>query len=381
MKVLNIAMRATFTEGYTYQDNLLTEYQHKLGHEVIILTTTQCRGADGKISSVPPCDIVMSNGVRLIRILPGNRYKQIIGYNGAIGDIIKDLKPDLIFIHGLSNLIPHQAILYKKKNKDTILVADNHQDSFNSKTNGFPFSQLLFIWRTCWRRWSKYFNHIYGTTSWRRDFAVEYFGIPKDKVDVLMMGADTDKFPDNPNSVRKSIRKDLGISEFDTVFIHGGKMNKNKKTIESIQAFKRLLRDNLKLILFGSISEDIKETFFDEISGISNIIYLGYINSNICHRYFYASDIALFPGLHSVLWEESVACGLPGIYGKYSENDHINICGNCVQLNQSANQLDIANAMQKLIEDKEYFNKMKLAAGEASRYFSYTDIALKSMQP
>lgn len=380
MRVLNIAMRATFTEGYTYQDNLLTEYQHKLGHDVILLTTTQCRGKDGEPIQVSACDKVMENGVRLIRIKPENKYLQILGYYRSIGKIINRLKPNLIFIHGLSNFIPLYAITYKKKNPDTVIVVDNHQDCQNSKTSGFPFAQLLFLWRTCWKIWIKYVNHVFGTTSWRKEFVVDYFGIPKEKVDVLMLGADTDKFPKEPIEVRNSIRRELGIIDSDLVYIHGGKMNKNKKTLEVIRAFNTLGQSKVKLILFGSVSDDIKVDFNKEISQNSSIIYLGYIDARNCHKYFFASDFAVFPGLHSVLWEESIACGLPGVYGKYTENDHINICGNCVQLDLSAGMSDIARVMQSLNTNNDYFMKMKEAAKLAAKSLSYYDIARKSLQ-
>lgn len=374
-------MRATFTEGYTYQDNLLTEYQHKLGHDVIVLTTTQCRNQEGKITQVSPCDKIMSNGVRLIRIKPGSKVSQIIGYHKSIGQLIKKLKPDLIFIHGLSNLIPQQAIQYKKENEDTIIVADNHQDTANSKTNGFPFAQLISMWRLCWKGWIKYFNHIYGTTSWRRDFAIKYFGIPPEKVEVLMMGVDSAKLPRNPIEVRHSVRTELGIRDSEMVYIHGGKMNHEKKTLQVIKAFKTLPNDNTRLILFGSISDEIKEDFCKEISENNHIIYLGYIDSSLCNRFFFASDFAVFPGLHSVLWEESTGCGLPGLFGRYSENDHINICDNCIQIDLAASVEEIAIILHKVLTDLKYFADLKIAATKAALSLSYFDIAKKSIRP
>lgn len=115
-------MKATFTEGYTYQDNLLSEYQHKLGHEVVILTSRQTRADNGKIITVEPCDKLLDNGVRLIRISSGNKLSQILGYNKYIGKIIQDIKPDLIFIHGLCSFIPIQAINYKKSTLQRFLL-------------------------------------------------------------------------------------------------------------------------------------------------------------------------------------------------------------------------------------------------------------------
>jgi hypothetical protein len=54
----------------------------------------------------------------------------------------------------------------------------------------------------------------------------------------------------------------------------------------------------------------------DEIMNLldsSAIRYLGWVPSEKVYNYFFAGDLAFFPGTHSVLWEQAVGIGLPCI--------------------------------------------------------------------
>lgn len=380
MEILNIAMGANFTEGYSYQDNLLSEYQHKLGHSVTVLTGLTTWDDKGKKIQTCPCDKIMDNGVRLIRIKTGNKIMSIAGLYPNISDILSNIKPDLIFIHGLCNFIPVQAIRYKKKHPGTILVADNHQDKDNFNFNRFPFCLLLSAWRMGWKFWNKYFNYIYGTTGWRKDFAVDYFGIPEEKTDILPLGVDTDNLSENPERVRSDIRKQLNIDENAFVFIHGGKMNTDKRTIDIIKSFSEINNNNIRLILFGSVTENIKTQFDSLVKKDNRIIYVGHLVSKVIHRYFFASDFSLFPGLHSVLWEEAIGCGLPGLYQSFSTHDHTNLHGNSILVKADAALEDIRSVLEKISSGKDFYTRLKLNAVKASKDFSYYDIASKSIR-
>lgn len=380
MRILNIAMGANFTEGYSYQDNLLSEYQHKLGHTVAVLTGLTTWNECGQKIQTFPCDIVMDNGVRLIRIKSGNKIINAVGYYPQINKILTNYKPDLIFIHGLCNFIPIQAIKYKIKYPQTILVADNHQDKDNFNFKKFPFFLMVKLWRIGWTRWSKYFNYIYGTTSWRKDFAIYCFGIPENKADVLPLGVDTDNLCKDAFKVRCEIRKQLNIDRDAFVFIHGGKMNSDKRTIDIIESFSRIRDNNIRLILFGSVAENIRNQFDNLLEKDQRIVYVGYVKSKTVHKYFYASDFSLFPGLHSVLWEEAIGCGLPGLYQSFSSCDHTNMYGNSILIKADTNSEEIFQIMDKVSQDKSFYENLKKNASRASHDFSYYDIAAKSIR-
>ena len=372
-------MGAPFTEGYTYQDNLLHEYQHKLGHDVTIITSTYQRGTNGQIFEGICEDKMMPNGVRLIRLKPKFKIQRIIGLYPNIKKILNDIKPDFIYVHGLASHIPQYVIDYKKQHLEIHLIADNHQDEGTTYTEKFPFNIILKYYKIRWKKWIYYFDKVYGVTSWRVKFAHDIYGIPFNKLDTLIMGIDEDKFPQNFNQVRKNIRRELKISEDTFVFITGGKLDNRKKIIEILNAFRELPQNNVRLIIFGTPSVDIKDTYAKKVKNDKRIIDLGYIDSSLTNKYFIASDFGLFPGRHSVLWEEAIGCGLPCLFKKYEENDHTDVCGNCIRM-ENITVNDILIIMIEMISNHDYYLELKRKALEAKPFFSYRNIAKKSLE-
>lgn len=380
MKILNIALGAKFTEGYTYQDNLLTEYQQKLGHTVTIIASTKTRNNNGEIIDTSTCDITLKNGVRLIRVSLGNKISSFLGINLSVGKLLMKVSPDIIFVHGLSGFVPFQVVRYAEKNRNVVLYADNHQDFRNTRVKGFPFSIAIALWRFLWKYEIKYFRRIYGTTSWRTDFAHEVYGIPYEKLDTLCLGVDVDKIPSDKLKVRSSVRSELNIPEDSFVYVHGGKMDNLKRTIDVVRSFMDIEDASARLIIFGSFSENIKDEVMSMIKQDSRIIYIGFVDSSVVHRYFIAADFGVFPASHSVLWEEAIGCGLPCLFGRFTTHDHLQVCNNCVQIEIDDPIENIIEVMNNALKEKSFYQKLKTNSEKASRYFSYYTIAKKSIE-
>ena len=69
---------------------------------------------------------------------------------------------------------------------------------------------------------------IYGVTPWRKRYAEEVFHIPKEKTDVLMMGADDDSIQfEIKDQIRKKIRKKHQIGNHDYLSVSGGRLSEN----------------------------------------------------------------------------------------------------------------------------------------------------------
>lgn len=372
-------MKSPFSEGFNYQDNLLPEYQHRLGHDVTILTGTRSRDKAGKIVNVLAGRKVLENGVTLIRIESGGKLRQFFGFYPRVRHIIKELSPDMIFVHSLCTYIPVQAIGFKRRHKGVVLVADNHQDALNSRLTGFPFALIMTMWRFLWKRWIPYFSHVYGTTSWRTEFAIKVYGIPREKADTLVMGVDSARLPQNKDAIREEIRSSLGILKNNFLFVTGGKISSRFHRMEAIRAFSQFSSSNSRLLVFGSVEESLKSEFKELLQSDKRIIYIGFVDSKEIYRYFYASDFGLFSGAHSVLWEEAIGCALPCLFSKYEENDHVQICGNCVQIDQNSTPAAIAEVITKVETNCDYYQELKNNSEKAAPFFSYYEIAKKSL--
>lgn len=380
MRILHFCMGAPFTEGYSYQDNMLTEYQQKLGHEVRVVTTTRTRGDGGRIVNTDVGFSVLKNKVELVRIKFPGKIAKLTGIYSGVYKQIKDFKPDMVFIHGLCSFIPLAAIRYKKKyNRDLCIVADNHQDLFNTNVKSFPFSIILKIHSFFWKKWITKVDKVYGTTSWRVSFAKKYYNIPSEKVDTLLLGVDPKRVIKRELQTINAIRAELNISANDFVFVTGGKLDKKRKTIEAMKAFRRLDANNAVFLIFGSVNDDIKDDFNSLLKSDERIRYIGYIPSADVSKYFAAANFGVFPDRHSVLWEEAIGCSLPCLYKKYEAKDHFDVCNNCVSFYEN-NEDTIFEVMSKVLNDKEYYDQLIKNSESASIKFSYYDIAEKSLE-
>ncbi len=379
MKILNICMGAPFTEGYTYQDNLLSEYQAKLGHEVTVLTTTRTRDANGHITEAAPEDKLLANGVRLIRLKTPGKICQFLGLYPGVSHVIENIAPDFIFIHGLASFVPGAVVRYKQKHPAVRIVADNHQDYNNTYIQRFPYNLQLWFFRQKWRNWINSVEKVYGTTSWRKTFAQKFYGIPAEKLGTLVLGIDSDRLPANLAEVRQRIRKELGIPQDAFVFVTGGKLGNYRCILESLNAFMAIPDESARFLLFGAVLSDVKSEFDRIVSKDSRIIFIGYQNSHEIHNFFIASDFGVFPGLHSVLWEEAIGCGLPCLFRKFEEQDHTEICENCVRI-PSPDVDSIHSVLLHVLHDHRCYKKMKRQSQFAAKEYSYHAIAKKSLE-
>ena len=66
MKIVHICM-AQYSDGWTYQENLLTKYHKILGHEVVLITSMYCY-KEGNLIEDSKTTFVDVNGVKIIRL-------------------------------------------------------------------------------------------------------------------------------------------------------------------------------------------------------------------------------------------------------------------------------------------------------------------------
>ncbi len=78
---------------------------------------------------------------------------------------------------------------------------------------------------------------------------------------------------------------------------------------------------------FGQATPEVQA----ELDGIDiheHVHMLGWTPANEIYRIFWAADFALFPGTHSVLWEEAIGHGLGTVFHHWRGMDHLDIGGN-----------------------------------------------------
>lgn len=382
MKILHIAPNSPYNDYWGYQDNLLPKYHKKLGHDVTIITTNTMH-KDGKIVETDCGDYLLNDGVRVIR-LAKKRYfhRKLTNMNSRldIWSYLNDIKPDFIFFHGLVSTTIYDVIRYKKKiNPDVVIVQDNHLDYNNGKSSK-PWKDILIraFYRHVNRKSIPYIDRVYGVTPWRKQYAEDYFKIPSSKTDVLIMGADDDKIDfAHREEIRQNIRKEYGIKESDFLIVTGGKIDKKKNVDLLMEACNK--RPKVKLLIFGQVLDDVKEKFDILVKDNPNIIYIGWISADKVYDYFFAANIVVFPGGHSVLWEQACASKVPCVFKKWEGMEHVNNGGNSDFITQIAVK-ELLEKIETLEFTDKYYEMKSVAESDATDIYLYSNIAKKSLE-
>ena len=109
-----------------------------------------------------------------------------------------------------------------------------------------------------------------------------------------------------------------------------------------------------------------------------NIFNLGWKSPKEIQKIILSSDLGVFPGTHSVLWEQYIALQVPCIFKKWTGMTHVDIGGNCIFLNDSS---DVLQTLTDVIMQPGTLKKMKLSAKSSnSDKFLYSNIAKLSLE-
>lgn len=385
MKLLQICLGNFYIDNYSYQENILPKYQKEFIDEIKIIASLVSFDKDGKVCLLPETNsYVNENGIPVVRIEYKKKSPKISRifriYEQDLYSMIEKEQPDIIFIHGFHFWDIRKVVKYARRNPSVIIYADSHADFENSASNWLSKNILhKIIWKYCAKIIEPYTKKFYGVLPARVDFLTEVYGLPKEKVELLVMGADDGKVEEAKKpKIKKEIREKYNISDDEFLIITGGKIDHNKpETLDLMKAVTETDR-NVKLMVFGSVVPELKEEF-EKLLKDEKIIYIGWVNSTEIYKYFAASDLAFFPGKHSVLWEQAVGTGVPCVFREMEGFKHVDIGGNCVFLKEiTVNTMK--ECVEKITSDTRVYEEMKRNATEKGmKAFSYREIAKKSI--
>jgi len=381
-KIVHICISCFYVDNMGYQENILPKKHKQQGYEVKIITTQRAFNETGKPVKRAIGEYLNENGIPVI-VLP---YKKILGKLSKLLHFVSGLyhelqvfKPDIIFCHGLSFLSIYDVKRYCKHN-NVKLYCDCHSDYFNTPTDKGKYRLLNGIfWPNVAKSVINECKIAWGVTPARCEYLKSVYHYPDSKVKLLVMGGDDDFIHLNKrDDIRAKICKDYNLSSSTFLITTGGKLNKEKRVLELIKACSTIKKD-MALLVFGSLAADIKEEF-EKLVNHKNIVYVGWANQEKIYNIFVASDLVVFPGTHSVLWEQAVACGVPCVFMDRDMMKHVDVGGNCVFLPKDDVET-IHHTLINILDDKDSYQKMKeVAINKGVEYFSYASIAKRSIE-
>lgn len=389
MRILHCCLAAFYIDNYGYQENILPKMHKLQGHDVRIIASTETYIDNKKLGYIHPSSYYTVEHIPITRLsyqkwLPHFVMKKLRLYSGLQVQL-EAFKPDVLFLHDCQFLSIFTIIDYLKINPSVQVFIDCHTDLINSATNWVSKNILhKIIYRFCAKSIEKYTTWFYGTLPARNEFLKQIYGIDQTKIKLLPFGVDDSSFNWNEEqSVRTDIRMQLNLQESDFVIISGGKIDEKKNIHVLMESFTNLIKNqtisNAKLIIFGEPADEMKESLNAAILN-PDILYLEWLPSNEIYKYFFASDLACFPGTHSVLWETAVGVGLPCVFQRWDGIQHVDIGGNCVFVENGKDNAEMQEVLQRIINDKLFYQQMKRTAQiEGPKNFSYTQIAKKAL--
>ena len=381
MKIVNICLSGPFSDGWNYQENLLSKYQKRIVEEVYVITSLFSWNNKGTLEIVQKTDYINEDGVHIIRIPISkgkgfnSKFKRFIG----LYDLLEQLSPDILFVHGCQFRDISTIVKYLKKHADVVVYIDNHADFSNSATNWISKNILhKIIWRYYAHKINPFVKKWYGVLPARVDFLRNVYGLPSEKIEYLPMGADNDLVEEYSSSkIRSEYRKKYGISDDDILLVTGGKIDLAKKqTLLLMDAVNQIDNPKLQLIIFGSVVPELKNDVENRCS--KKVKYIGWLSSEESYSHFAMADLVVFPGRHSVFWEQVAGQGIPMVVKFWQGTTHIDLGGNVKFLYKDSVE-EIISVLRSVI-DKNIQKEMTELAREKSCFFSYSEIAQMSIE-
>ena len=384
MKIVHLCLASFFPDNYSYQENLLPKFHKELGYDVEVIASTQSFDEHGKVCYLSNVGTYRNEYDIKVTRLPyktdNKIWKKLKRYQGCY-EAIRRAKPDIIFIHGGQFLDIDQVVRYAKENPKVVIYVDNHADFSNSATNWISKNVLhKIIWRMCENKIEPYTKKFYGVLPVRVEFLKEMYNLPENKCELLVMGADDEKVESAARQeVRKKIRMKYGIADDDFLVMTGGKIDKWKtQTLLLMNAVQNIDRKNLKLVVFGSVTQELEEKV-KELADGQKVQYIGWVQAKDSYNYFAAADLVVFPGRHSVFWEQVTGQGIPMLVKDWPGTHHVDLGGNVAFLENDCVE-EIQKKIEELLDNPDEYKKMKEVAMEKGmKVFSYRNIAKRAL--
>lgn len=385
MKIAHLCLANFYIDNFGYQENYLTKKHKQQGHDVIIIASTETYVDNKKLGYVEPQEYFNDDGIPVKRLayasfLPKKIIRKLRAYKGVY-ESLNNFQPDVVFLHNFQFYDVFSVIRYVKENHNVKVYADSHTDYINS-ARGWVSKNLLhgIVYRWYTKKIEPYVKIFWATLPARAIFMQEMYQIPKAKIKLLELGADIDSDTlESKTKIRTKVRQSLGVSDNEFLVITGGKIDKRKNIHLLVEAMDKLNNLPIKLIVFGT-PDDEMQYLLKVLSSHSSIIYLGWQNQQQINELLLSADLGVFPGTHSVLWEQSCGLGLPCVFKKWENIQHVDIGGNCLFLRSITAEI-IANKIVSVFNDSTTYEAMKfIAESKGIKHFSYDNIAKRAIE-
>ncbi len=298
MKILHLCLSCFYIDGYAYQENVLISEHLKLGHDVKVIASTEVYSDAKVLTYTQPGKYVGAEGADVTRLpyrfWPNLLARKIRSYPG-LTSLLREYSPDLIFFHGLSAFCLVDVALYVRSHPECRLILDCHED-FNNSARFFVSRNFLhrLIYRPVFKIALAFVEKIYAITVESVDFAVSFYGAPKELVELLPLGGYIPA-PGQLEIWRNEFRQELGFDDSQVVIAQTGKLDATKQLKCTLLAFAGNPDTSLRLVIAGKMTNDVEAECSKLIREDKRVHYLGWQTPDMLIRTLAGADFFLQP--------------------------------------------------------------------------------------
>ncbi len=376
MKILHLMLSCFYIDNASYQENIIPKINKKDGHDIQIIASTEVFVENNRLGLTTPTSYFNEDGIQVtrlpyVKILTDFVSKKVRAYPNLYKKI-EDFAPDLIFFHGTAAWAINTVGKYKKNHPNVKFYVDSHEDANNSART--KLSRIMLydcFYSPILRKNIKYIDKLFYITKETYNFIKEIYRINDEKLHFLPLGG---IIPDEEKRLqtRKLIREEYGLSENDILCIHSGKIDKLKRTIETVEGFSNYPSNRFKLLIIGSATEEIKNELNNLLQKDKRIEFLGWKKQEELQSFLMAADLYIQLGSQSVTMQQAMCNGCA--VAVYPHESHTFLLGDNAYYIQSAQ--DITHLMQLIDNNTEKFRiKSEECFNFAKKTLDYNIIA------
>lgn len=382
-----------FPKNMGYAGSMLPKYLARLGAEVHVVAMDlplyhrmgdfdETYGKFIDVSLLTSGTIEEHEGYK-IHILG---HKKLFGYMKMIGlgKKLRTLQPHIVQTFTTVGHIALDAALAKP------LVGFKYFTGNHTTASVFPLANSrLPVWRrervynTLTRKLPGIFisffaEKCYGATKDCAEVAVQFFGVPKRKIDISPLGVDTNIFWPISRAEhyqkRNEIRSQFGFSDDEIVCIYTGRFSEDKNPLILAKA----------LALLMTRGEPFRGLFFgngvqaDVIRKTPGCVVHPFVAVSELGDLYRSADIGVWPTQESTSMLDAAACGLPIVVNDtLAAVERIEGNGITYKLN------DIDDMMRALLSLRDPNERMCLGSSGAQkmlRHFSWEGLAKRRLR-
>ncbi|MGI6687002.1 MAG: glycosyltransferase [Christensenellales bacterium] len=312
MRILHCCLSCYYVDNYGYQENYLPICHQNDGHDVLIIASTETF-IDGKLDYKEPAIYKTETGIPIIRLpycklLPHSISKRVRHYPGLLRHITAFM-PDVILFHGSCALDIVVVSHYVKYHPGVKMYVDSHEALYNS-AKGFISKNIL---HKCFYRFfywiaRKHIEKTFYVGASERDYMISIMGETEDRLEFFPLGG----FPishEEKIAKRTTVWENHGYNRESILFVHSGKFDNDKKTLELLRAFSEVKDERFQLIIIGKPSTEILEEFSVLVARDNRINYLGWKLPEDLQIYLAAAHFYLQPGSVSATLQQAICAG------------------------------------------------------------------------